>query len=337
VTKTRLGIMFSDRPTVREQLAVAQLAEARGYFSAWVGETRLSRDAVSVLGALAATTSRIRLGAAIINTWTRGPVLTALTFATLNELAPQRIVLGLGTYSDPLAHIQGITRRQPLQQMREYVDVVRRLFALNDRVTVETPLTCVRSAELDLGYGLNREPIDVPIYIGVTLPRMMRVAGEIADGVLLNAFMTDRYTAFAIDEVRGAAKEAGREPSAVDVAQFLPVAMSHDRDEARNAARRVLAMYLGGQSHVAQAAGIEPELQTRLRDALGGWPPPARGVEDAMRLVSDQLVDALTIAGPAEDCRERVRQRVQLGIAHAIVFPLLDNARDVCASLAPDS
>jgi 5,10-methylenetetrahydromethanopterin reductase len=92
----RIGIMFSDRPSVREQLAVAQLAEAGGYFSVWVGETRLSRDAISMLGALAVSTRTLRLGSGIVNTWTRGPVLTGLTFATLNELAPGRLVLGWG-------------------------------------------------------------------------------------------------------------------------------------------------------------------------------------------------------------------------------------------------
>jgi 5,10-methylenetetrahydromethanopterin reductase len=331
----RLGIMFSDRPRVDEQIAVARLADEAGYSSVWVGETRLSRDAVSILGALAARTERIRLGAAIINTWTRGPVLTALTFATLDELAPRRIILGLGTYSDPLAHIQGIERHQPLQQMREYVSVVRRLFAIDEAVTMETQHTRVRGAKLELGYELSREPIKIPIYIGATLPRMMEVAGEIADGVLLNAFMDEAYSASAIQRIRTAAERAGRTASEVDIAQFIPIAMSEDEREARATARRVLAMYLGGQPHVARAAGIGAGLAAELRSALGGWPPPASGVEAAMRLITNDLVDALTIAAPPDECHRRLRERANLGISHPIIFPLLDNAADVCRTFAP--
>jgi 5,10-methylenetetrahydromethanopterin reductase len=331
----RIGLMFSDRPTVQEQIEVAKIAEANGYTSLWVGETRLSRDVISMLGALSATTSHVRLGAAIVNTWTRGPVLTALTFATLHELAPDRIVLGLGTYSDPLAEIQGIERRQPLQQMREYIEVVRKLFALGEPVTHETSLIRVRAAKLDLGYGLTRDPINVPIYIGATLPRMMRVAGELADGVLLNSFMSSGYTKFVIAEVHDAARDCGRDPNDVEYAQFIPVAMSEDIHSARAAARRVLAMYLGGQSHVAQAAGIDPGLAKRLQTTLGGWPPPASGVEQAMRLVSDDLVDELTACGDADYCRERVRERRNAGVSHPIVFPLMSNTAEVCRAFAP--
>jgi 5,10-methylenetetrahydromethanopterin reductase len=314
---------------------VARLAEELGYTSVWVGETRLSRDVISMLGALAATTSRVQLGAAIVNTWTRGPVLTALTFATLNELAPGRLILGLGTYSDPLAEIQGITRRRPLRQMREYIDVVRALFARDAAVTYESDLIRVRAAKLEIGYGIQAPPIDVPIYIGATLPRMMRVVGEVADGVLLNSFMSRNYTTFAIGEIRDAAYQAQRDATQLDYAQFIPVAMSDDVNLARSAARRVLAMYLGGQSHVAQAAGIDPDLSARLEKALGGWPPPPSGVDAATRLVNDELVDELTVCGQAEECRERLDARRATGMNHPILFPLLDNADAVCRAFAP--
>ena len=130
---TTLGFGFLDRPGVREQLRLAAKAEALGYDSLWVTETRLARDAVSVLGAMAATTERVRLGSCIVNSWTRGPALMAMTFATLDNLAPGRMNLGLGAYWDPLAWKQGIERRKPLSQMREYVGVLRRLLRAGGR------------------------------------------------------------------------------------------------------------------------------------------------------------------------------------------------------------
>ena len=91
----RIGFGFLDRPSVPEQLPLARKAEALGYDSLWVTETRLARDAISVLGAMAATTTRIRLGTAIVNSRTRGPALMAVTFATLDNLAPGRMCAGL--------------------------------------------------------------------------------------------------------------------------------------------------------------------------------------------------------------------------------------------------
>ena len=141
---SKVGFGFLDRPGVREQLRLAAKAEALGYDSLWVTETRLARDAISVLGGMAATTERVRLGSCIVNSWTRGPALMAMTFATLDNLAPGRMNLGLGAYWDPLAWKQGIDRRKPLSQMREYIGVLRRLLALEDGVTHEGELVTVR-------------------------------------------------------------------------------------------------------------------------------------------------------------------------------------------------
>src|SRR5215216_7258993 len=98
----KIGLLFHDVPPGARVVPLARRAEELGYTSLWVAETRLTRDAVSVLGALAASTERVQLGSAIVNTWTRGPVLAALTFASLESLAPGRIVLGVGAASDPL-------------------------------------------------------------------------------------------------------------------------------------------------------------------------------------------------------------------------------------------
>ena len=104
----RLGFCFLDRPSVAKQIELVRKIEDLGYESAWVTETRLARDAFSVLGAFAAVTKRVKLATGIVNTWTRGPALMAMTLATLDEMAPGRIICGLGAYWNPLAWKQGI-------------------------------------------------------------------------------------------------------------------------------------------------------------------------------------------------------------------------------------
>src|SRR3989475_804297 len=211
-----MGLCFLDRPNTDEQIEIAKLADEKGFDTVWVCETRLVRDAISVLGSFASVTKKIKLATGVINIWTRVPSLTALTFATLDEISHGRAVLGVGAYWDPLAWKQGIKRRKPLAAMREWVEVVRRLFRL-ERVTFEGEIMRVRDLQLDLGYGRRRETIRVPIYIGATGLNMLELSGEIADGVLLNAFTSVNYLKESLQRISTGAKRARRKMKEIDL------------------------------------------------------------------------------------------------------------------------
>jgi 5,10-methylenetetrahydromethanopterin reductase len=324
----RLGLCFLDRPTLPRAIEVVRLAESRGFESVWVCETRLARDAISVLGAFAAVTSRIKLGSGVVNTWTRGPALTAMTFATLNELAPDRLLLGLGAYWDPLAWKQGVERRKPLRQMREYVEVTRRLLNL-ERFTFEGELVQVRDLELDLAHGAPRVAQRVPIYLGATGPQMLELAGEIADGVLLNGLLSPAYTRECIARVRDGAQRAGRDPNAIDLPQLVNVALDRDGARARDAARRLITTYIGQQPHIARASGLPDETVAEIRAQLGGWPPSEHGVERAAALIPPELVDLLTVAGTPDECRAGLQRFLAAGISAAVFVPITDNVEEI--------
>ena len=125
----RTGLLFLGAPAVPEMVSIAQRAEAAGFESAWVAETRLTRDAMTPAAAIALGTERLRVGTGIVNVYTRNPVLLALTFATLDEIAPGRIVMGLGAGSPLVLAPQGITFDRPLTRLREYCEVIPRLLA----------------------------------------------------------------------------------------------------------------------------------------------------------------------------------------------------------------
>ena len=324
----RPGLCFLDRPALPRAIELVRLAEARGFESAWVCETRLARDAISVLGAFAAVTERIKLGTGVINTWTRGPALTAVTFATLNELAPGRPLLGLGAYWDPLAWKQGIERRRPLQQMREYVEVTRRLLNL-ERFTFDGELVQVRDLELDLAHGAARVPQRIPIFIGATGPRMLELAGEIADGVLLNGLLSPAYIRDSIEHVRAGAYRAGRDPATVDLPLLVNVALDRDGARARDAARRLIATYVGQQPHIATASGLPDEAIEEIGARLGGWPPDEHGVERAAGLIPDRVVDSLTVAGTPDDCRAALERFLASGISAPVFVPITDNVDEM--------
>ena len=330
----RIGLCFLDRPDVDEQVEIARLADRKGFDSIWVCETRLVRDAISVLGAFAPATSKVKLASGVVNIWTRVPSLTAMTFATLDEISRGRAILGVGAYWDPLAWKQGIKRRKPLKAMREWVGIVRRLFNL-ERVTFEGEIMKVRDLRLDLGFGRPRKPINVPIYIGATGLKMMELSGEIADGVLLNAFTSVQYLKTSLEHISLGARKAGRKMMEIDRPQLIGVALSEDTDKAKDEARYLVTLYLGQQPHIGIASGIKEDLIKEINTALGGWPPKKDGPQAAMKLVDDKVVDMLTIAGTPEECRKGVREYVKVGASYPVILPITTNVKQMVRALAP--
>ena len=332
---SKVGFGFLDRPEVREQLRLAAKAEVLGYDSLWVTETRLARDAISVLGGMAATTERVRLGSCIVNSWTRGPALMAMTFATLDNLAPGRMNLGLGAYWDPLAWKQGIERRKPLTQMREYVGVLRRLLALEDGVTHEGELVRVRDLTLDLGHGDPRTPPAVKIFIGPTGPRMMELSGEIADGALINGILSPAYTRRSLERIAAGAARAGRTLADVEKLQLVNISMNEDRDKALFDAKRVVTQYLGQQPHFAKAWEIPEDRVAEISRVMGGWPPRPGGIEDAMALVDDDLVGELIAYGTPDECVTSAQRWLDTGLDQLILIPLSRNYDETLEVFAP--
>ena len=332
----KIGMALLDRPAAPKQIELVKRLEELGYDSAWICETRLARDAISMLGAFAATTERITLGPSVVNSWTRGPALMAMTLATLNELAPGRIAFGVGAYWDPLAWKQGIDRSKPLTQMREYVGVVKRLLALEEGVTLEGDVVHVRDLTLDLGHGAPREPIDAPVYIGATGPKMMELSGKIADGVLLNGLMSVDYARQSIERVKAGAEAAGRDMSEIDLPQMINVAVSEDGESARQHAHRLVTMYLGQQPHIGKASGLDEDHLERIKRTVGGWPARPGGIDEAMKLVDESIVDRLTVSGTPDHCRRRLWEWIDAGASYPIIVPLSDNYDELCDVFAPN-
>ena len=129
---TRVALYLQDKHPIREGMEYAQYAEAQGFEAVWQAESRLVRDAIVPMAAFAAVTDRIKIGSGVINNWTRNIGLLAATFLTLDDLAPDRVICGIGAWWDPLAANVGIERRKPLAAMRETVELMRRLLALEN-------------------------------------------------------------------------------------------------------------------------------------------------------------------------------------------------------------
>ncbi|HEX9681287.1 MAG TPA: LLM class flavin-dependent oxidoreductase, partial [Anaerolineales bacterium] len=233
----RVALYLQDAHDLRQGLEYVRYAEARGFEAVWQAESRLVRDAIVPMAAYAAVTDRIRVGSGVINNWTRNIGLLAATFLTLDDLAPNRIVCGIGAWWDPLARNVGIERRRPLQAMRETVEVLRRLLRM-ERVTFHGDFHHVDGIELDVVHG-RREPRHVPIYIGATGRNMMELAGEIADGVVLNYCVPPEYNDEALTHLEAGARKAGRSLEAVDRPQLVVCSVDPDRERALDTSREL--------------------------------------------------------------------------------------------------
>src|SRR2546421_7219988 len=160
----RVALSLQDKHPLAEAIEYVRYAEAKGFEAVWQAESRLVRDAIVPMAAYAATTERIKVGSGVINNWTRNAALIASTFSTLDDLAPGRILCGLGAWWEPLASKVGVDRRKPVQAMRETIEVVRRLLRM-EKVTFKGEFVQVEEIEIDIVHG-DRSPRPVPIYVG---------------------------------------------------------------------------------------------------------------------------------------------------------------------------
>ncbi len=307
-------------------MELAKYAELKGFEAVWHAESRLARDALVPLAAIAAVTEKIKLGTGVINNWTRNVGLTAASFLTLDELSNGRTLLGIGAWWDPLAWKVGIERKKPLKAMREYVTVLQRLFKM-ENVTYEGDFVNVRDIRLDVVYGDPNTPRKIPIYIGATGWEMIELTGEIADGLLLNYLVSPDYNRKALEHLKIGAARVGRKMELIDRPQLVVCSLDDDADKALNSARPLVAQYLGQQPHIAKASGVKESLIEEVKTALGGWPAKPGGLDKAELLIDDKLVRLITASGTADDCLRKVEEYNATGCTCPILYPLADDVQ----------
>ncbi|MGH2442484.1 MAG: LLM class flavin-dependent oxidoreductase [Chloroflexota bacterium] len=319
-----VGLYLQDKHSIREGMAYARYAEERGFGAVWQAESRLVRDAVVPMAAFAAVTSTIKVGSGVINNWTRNAAVVAATFSTMDDLAPGRVLCGLGAWWEPLATKVGVERRKPLKAMREMVEVVRRMLAM-ESVTFHGEFVRVTDVQIDIVHG-DRSPKKVPIYIGATGDQMLELGGEIADGVLMNYLVSPSYNTRAIERIEAGARRAGRTLDDVDRPQLIAVSMDENRKRALDNARELVTQYLGQQPHIMKASGVSPKVLEDIQEVLT-WPATEEQIRAAMHRVPDDVVQLITASGTPDECRAKVQEYLDAGATSPVLYPLGDDVR----------
>jgi probable F420-dependent oxidoreductase len=297
--------------TVEEHVRTAVAAEAAGYETAWMAEV-FGPDAITVLAASAVATTRIQLATGIVSTYVRSPYLAAMSFHSLADLSGGRVAAGFGTSTPVIVEgWHGLPFLPPLKATREFVDLFRRLMA-GERVKSDG-IYKIRGVAL-------RGPAKgspVPVYLGALNDGMLRLAAEIADGVILN-FPTIPYARHALEVLHEAREKAGRDRSALRiVANFRSGA--GDPDVLANVMRTELITYLLAPVYqkvfTADGWGAEVERST------SAWGSGDRA--GAVSGISDAFVHAHSVLGSETEVKDRIREFLALGIDQAVLFPVV--------------
>jgi probable F420-dependent oxidoreductase len=306
-----LGVRVRD-----SQLSVAQmrdlvrLAERQGYDSVWLPES-MGRDAFTELTALVLAGERIRVGTGIVPVFARLPTVAAAAMATAATLAPGRVILGLGIgHQRALEEGHGVQFSQPLQHVREFAIIARHLLR-DGKVSYRGDIYTVKHFQLDAP-----PPQPVPVYLAALRPQMLRLAGAVADGVLMN-WATPDYIPQAIEYIRQGAEAAGRSRHDVHMACYLRTCVTDRPEMVEQASREQIARYgsmvyyrryFASIGFVAEADALERAWQRGDGAA-------------AIDAVSQSMIRALTIYGSAAECRQRLQAYCDAGLQLPIIAP----------------
>lgn len=316
----RVGLALGYDPamSLQEMAHWMQEAEARGYACGFFSETiNLVRDSVSALAAFAAATRRLRLGATQV-VRLRTPIVMAQTLASLDELADGRLVLAAGACTRHHARLHGLPPAEPAVALREWVEAVR-LLLTGERVSFAGQV--VRLDGVRLAWTPRRA---VPVWIAATSRTGLRLAGEIGDGVLLNAVTSPAYVANAVRIVRQAVEDAGRDWARFEVAAIIPTSLEATLEAAVDAIRWEVAskFHPGRMAYNARIRTSVGEPVINEADLPAFRTAFARGGLEALaRAMPRAYVEGLTACGTAEDVARRIRAYRDAGVRLPLLRP----------------
>jgi probable F420-dependent oxidoreductase len=300
------GVAISLPPsglTFRDNLEFAREAESLGYDSAWVAEVG-GNDAFALGTAVATATDRLRLGTAVVPMNIRGPAMLAMAASTMHAVSGGRAICGIGVSSPQIVQDwNGQPYDRPLQRARETIAVLRSMFA-GEKVVYDGEVVQVKGYRM-----MPAPPSPVPIYLGALNKQMLRLAGEVADGVVIN-MVGESFVPSLVAEVRKGAERAGRDPNSIEVVMRVQCCVTDDPQPLREAFANTFGAYIVAPGYdrffTWQGFGDVVDGVRAAREA--------RDRAASRAAVSDELLDALVVAGTADEVRGRLKAFMSAGV-----------------------
>jgi 5,10-methylenetetrahydromethanopterin reductase len=302
-----------------ELAALAEASEAFGYDALWLADERFHFDPYAALTYCATRTSRIGLGVCVTDPYSRHPALTAMAIGTLDHVSDGRTLLGIGAGGSGFAEL-GLARPKPARAMAEAIDLIRALLR-GERVSIQGEVVQFQDGKLDFA---PRRP-DIPVYVASQNALGLRLAGQVADGAIMQGCVNEPMLRFFAAEVAAGRQRAGRPVDAVERVARIDVAIASDRRAALDAVRPNVAVTLLFQKPTFASfvqAGIE--IPERLRRLIADIPPtrdPAV-TRPIAEHIPDEWVDAFIIAGDPGRVAQQVADVLRHDIDHFLLRPV---------------
>jgi 5,10-methylenetetrahydromethanopterin reductase len=299
--------IWLDRP-IKECVELAVAAEAAGLSEVWLPDHYFLRDAFAAQALMAKRTTRIRLGTAVVSPLLRHPALLASSTATINELSGGRAVIGIGVGGFEFGSHLGMTVPRPLSVVRDAVEIVRALSAGEAKVRGRD--FTATGAKLLWSAG------SFPVYLAARGPRMLELAGEIADGVITHG-LAATHLEFCRGRLAAGAARAGRAADACELTMMFDVEIDEDEAGAIDRLRPRCTIMAGGaySEEMIPIFGLQREDVMPLRAAVRAGDPGASS------LVTDDMVRAFSVPGPPGLVAERLAGMAEAGVGRVILFP----------------
>jgi 5,10-methylenetetrahydromethanopterin reductase len=330
----RIALGFNPTMPVAEAVKIAQKAEESGYESIWFHESLYQRDVVTYLSAILGATKELKAASGVINTFTRHPVTSAVTFGTLSELSRGRAIMGLGLGSFPTIPKIGykifpVAETRPLRRIGEFVSIARMMWS-GEKVAFRGEF--YTAEDLQLGFKLDYK---VPLYVASLSAQTLRFAGANVDGAILSPALntvetTRRMASFVAEGERSKNRR-------VDKASYIVASLDPDVAKARDFVRGYY-FFLYQLSEVIkvealQNYGIREETLTPMKEA---W--KKGDLAEAKRMVPETAIDALALTGTPDAARDRLAEYLKAGVDLPIIMPIgnVDYAIDVMAPRKDD-
>jgi len=305
---------FGANPAVHytEYIELVKLAENLGFSFAWVPDQTFFRDPYVILTALANATKRILLGIGVTNPNTRHPAMAARAIASIDEIVPGRVSLGIGAGNNKeLLNPLGLEVAHAGEKCREMALIVRALLS-GEVVQYRGLYTQALGVKMD--FAANP---DIPIYIAGRGPRVLQAAGEVADGAIIGGLCSPRGIAYALEQVNTGAKKIDRQLERFEIVSWVTVNITDQRENAMEELKPIVAHIIGGAPEIVlESSGLDPALVHQIKNSY------KESILQAARFVSPECIDAFTIVGDKSECVQRIEEIDKAGITQlAMLMP----------------
>jgi 5,10-methylenetetrahydromethanopterin reductase len=314
----KFGIEFVPRDPYWKIIYYAVQAERGGFSNLWITDHFNNRNVYVTLTTAAIYTNKITFGPGVTNPYMVNPVITAQAVATLNEMAPGRVVLGMGAGDKTTLESVGVEMQKPLAAIQEAVGIFRKITS-GESVAFQGEVFKTAGAKF-----LFKPKGLIPVYVGAQGPKMLELAGKIGDGVLINA-SHPKDVEYAMGSVKEGISQAGKKLDQVDVAAYTSFSVHEDLKKATKAAVPVVAFIAAGSPPVLlERHGIDVQKTEEIKAALkvNDW-------GKAFASVTPEMIGAFSVCGTPDTCIERINELLKSGISQFVVgSPIGPNVRE---------